>query len=227
MEEDQGGSELRWRNSLVRSRSAENAIPRRAFRERASRQPFAEPGKTALDVSAKRGLVGGGRPGASSLQPDSDVEWPRGVGADGKPADLRLFQPQPKSGTYYALRLDPARAAQFFTLYHPDFRVLIGYVLPAAGNPWIADWQENRGNTTLPWNGEVVARGIEFGSSPFAEGLRKSVERGSLFNTPAYRWIGARQRLETQFTVVLSEIDGFSGVKDLRLEHGVPILAPR
>src|SRR5436309_51917 len=30
--------------------------------------PFVEPGKTALDVSATRGLVGGGRPGASSLK---------------------------------------------------------------------------------------------------------------------------------------------------------------
>jgi catechol 2,3-dioxygenase-like lactoylglutathione lyase family enzyme len=190
--------------------------------------PFVEPGKTALDVSATRGLVGGGRPGAGSLQPDSAIEWPRGIGADSAPVDLRPFQAKPKSGTYYALRLDPARAAQFFTLYHPDYRVLIGYVLPSAGNPWIADWQENRSNTTLPWNGEVVARGIEFGSTPFAEGLRKSIDRGSLFDTPAYRWIGAWQRLETQFTVVLSEIpEGFSGVRDLRLEHGVPILTPR
>jgi catechol 2,3-dioxygenase-like lactoylglutathione lyase family enzyme len=190
--------------------------------------PFVEPGKTALDVSATRGLVGGGRPGASSLQAGSAVDWPRGIGPGGEPADLRLFRPQPKSGTYYALRLDPSRQQQFFTLYHPDYRLLIGYVLPAADNPWIADWQENRSNTILPWNGQAVARGIEFGSTPFAEGLRKSVERGSLFDTPAYRWIGARQRLETEFTVVLSEIqEGFKGVKDLRLEHGAPILTSR
>ncbi len=162
------------------------------------------------------------------MRPNSPVEWPRGTGFDGGPADLRVFQPRPRSGTYYAQRLDPARAEQFFTLYHPDYRVLIGYILPSEGNAWLGDWQENRSNQTAPWNGEVVARGIEFGSSPFDEGLRKSVERGSLFDTPSYRWTGARQRLKQEFTVFLSEIpEGFPGVKDVRLEHGVPIVASR
>jgi hypothetical protein len=40
----------------------------------------------------------------------------------------------------------------------------------------------------------VIARGLEFGSSPLAEGLRKSAAGGSLFDTPAYRWIGGEQR---------------------------------
>jgi catechol 2,3-dioxygenase-like lactoylglutathione lyase family enzyme len=184
--------------------------------------PFAEPGKTVLDASATRGQVVGGRQDGS-LKPDSPIEWPRGAGVD-----LRVFQPRPHSGTYYALRLDPARSEQFFTLYHPDYRLLIGYILPSEGNPWLADWQENRSNKTVPWSGEVVARGIEFGSSPFAEGLRKSVERSSLFDTPSYRWIGARQRLKQEFAVFLSEIpEGFAGVKDVRLEYGVPIVTRR
>lgn len=188
--------------------------------------PFAEPGKTALDASATRGQVVEGRDG--SLRPGSAIEWPRGTGFDGAPVDLRVFQPRERAGAYYALRLDPARREQFFTLYHPDYKVLIGYLLPSAGAPWIADWQENRGNTGLPWNGAVVARGIEFGSSPFAEGLRKSVERGTLFDTPAYRWIGARQRLEREFTIFLEEIPaGFQGVRDARLEHGVPVVTAK
>jgi hypothetical protein len=74
----------------------------------------------------------------------------------------------------------------------------------------------------------VVARGIEFGSSPVDEGLRKSVERGSLLDTPSYRWIGAHQRIKQEFTVFLSEIpDGFAGVTDARFEHGVPIVTAR
>jgi hypothetical protein len=36
-----------------------------------------------------------------------------------------------------------------------------------------------------PWDSKVIARGIEFGSSPFDEGLRKSVERGSFLGTPS------------------------------------------
>jgi catechol 2,3-dioxygenase-like lactoylglutathione lyase family enzyme len=190
--------------------------------------PFVEPGKTVLDVSAKRGQVPAGRAGSGSLREGSAIEWPKGVGLEGHTVDLRVFQPQSPSGTYYALRLDPARSEQFFTLYHPEYRVLIGYTFPAEGYPWLADWQENRRNTTPPWSGEVVARGIEFGSSPVDEGLRKSVERGSLLDTPSYRWIGAHQRLKQEFTVFLSEIpDGFTGVTDVRLEHGVPLVSHR
>ena len=134
--------------------------------------PFVEPGKTAMDASATRGQVSGGR--VASLAPGSEVNWPRGkTAAGGAPADLRLFQPTPNSGVYYTMRLDPARQEQFFTMYHPGFRVLIGYVFPAADNPWIADWQENRSIAAPPWNSRVIARGIEFGSSPFDEGLRK------------------------------------------------------
>jgi hypothetical protein len=187
--------------------------------------PFIEPGQTVLDASATRGQVAGG---AGSLRAGSAVTWPRGVAAHGTPADLRVFQPMPHAGTYYALRMDPARTEQFFTLYHPEYRVLIGYVYPSEGNAWLADWQENQRATELPWNGQVIARGLEFGSSPFAEGLRKSVERGSLFDTPAYRWIGGRQKLETEFTVFVMEIpEGYRGVKDARTERGRPVVTPR
>lgn len=189
--------------------------------------PFIEPGKTLLDASATRGLAAVDRSATGSLQSGSALMWPHGVGVDGASTDLRVFQPKPHSGTYYALRLDPSRAEQFFTLYHPAYRVLIGYIFPSEGNPWLADWQENRRNNVKPWNGEVIARGLEFGSSPFAEGLRQSVERGSLFETPSYRWIGARQRLKTEFTIFLTEIpEGFTGVKELHTEHDIPILTP-
>ncbi len=126
------------------------------------------------------------------------------------------------------MRMDPSRQEQFFTMYHPDFNVLIGYVFPASDNPWIADWQENRSIKDTPWQNKVIARGIEFGSSPFDEGLRKSVERGSYLGAPAYRWIGGRQRLRTEWTLALFEIPaGFKGVKDLRLVKGVPTLTAK
>lgn len=186
--------------------------------------PFIEPGKTILDASATSGLVANG---AGSLQPNSTVTWPQGKATDGQSVNLRAFQSKPHSGTYYALRLDPSRTEQFFTIYHPDYRVLIGYLFPAKDNWWLADWQENRRIAELPWNGQVVARGLEFGTSPFAEGLQKSVERGSLLNTPTYQWIGAHQKLKKEFTIVLFEIpEHFQGVKDLRTERGIPVLQP-
>lgn len=187
--------------------------------------PFIEPGKTAMDVSATKGQVSAGRPGSLSLQPGSAVNWPQGTGPEGKPADLRMFQPKAQAGVYYTMRLDPGRKEQFFTMYHPSYRVLIGYVFPSEGNVWLADWQENHNIQARPWNGQVIARGIEFGSSPFDEGLRKSVERGSFLGAPAYRWIGGRQRLATEFIMVLAEIpNGFKGVRDLQVERGGAVI---
>ncbi len=187
--------------------------------------PFAEPGKTFLDTSGTRGQVAGGRPENRSLLPDSAVEWPQGIAPDGRKVNLRAMQPQSKSGTYYVLLMDPARQQQFFTMYHPDYRALIGYVFPPDGNPWLADWQENRSNAPLPWNNQAVARGIEFGSTPFAEGMRKSIDRGSLFGVPAYRWIGARQKLKTEYTIFVQEIPpGYKGVRNVRLQDGAPVV---
>jgi hypothetical protein len=148
--------------------------------------PFIEPGKSTLRISAVRGDRGGELPAGESVRE-------------------RVMPAATPGGSYTALLMDPARNYQFFTMSHPEYPVTIGYVFPTAGNPWAADWQENQRAKQKPWNGKVVARGIEFGSSPYAEGLRKAIERQTLLGTPAYRWIGARQTLRTEFIIFLSE----------------------
>lgn len=187
--------------------------------------PFIEPGKTMLDASATRGLTA---QGTTSLQPNTEFAWPKGVAADGAPADLRPMQARANAGTYSALLMDPVRTVQFFTLYHPGHKLLIGYTFPTETNPWLADWQENRRNTSPPWNGQVIARGMEFGNSPFAEGLKRAVDRGSLFGVPAYGWIGARERRRTEFTVFVEKIrEDYPGTRDVRMEGGEPKLVAR
>jgi hypothetical protein len=184
--------------------------------------PFAEQGKTTFDASATRGEIGTGRGERQSLKPSSPVEWPRGTSIDGAAVDLRVSQTRPNTGTYYPLRLDPARSEQFFTLFHPDYRLLLGYIFPAECYPWIADWQDQNPRTGR------TARGIEFGSSPFDEGLRKSVERAAMYGAPTYRWIAGREKLKTEFTVFVQEIpEGFSGVKDARIVDGDVVVTPR
>jgi hypothetical protein len=145
--------------------------------------PFVDPGKTVLDGSATRGQVGADPDGAGSLRAKSAVQWPNGVAPDGKPVNLRVFQPKDHSGVYYTMRLDPTRKDQFFALFNPDYRVLIGYIFPADPNPWLADWQENHRFKEIPWNGEVVARGIEFGTSPFDEGPARQRRAGVLLRS--------------------------------------------
>lgn len=190
--------------------------------------PFAAPGTNILDVSATRGEVGGGRPGTNSLAPGTPIQWPEGTSREGRKVSLREFQPAPHTGTYYALLLDSSRTLSYFTMYNTEFGILIGYLFPTADSPWIGDWQENENNTTKPWDGKVIARGMEFGTTPMPEGLRKSVERGTMFGVPTYRWIGGRQRLKTTWTAFLAEIPpGFHGVEDVRVESGRIVIRER
>ncbi|CAN5749288.1 hypothetical protein BH10CHL1_BH10CHL1_00130 [soil metagenome] len=183
--------------------------------------PFAMPTKNRLDMSATRGMITPQRAANGTLPADGSIVWPYAVGSDGTQVDLRPAQPAPESTTYYPVLLDPAREVSYFTMYNTDYPLLVGYLFPTVDNPWIIDWQENQSNQHSPANGEMIARGIEFGTSPMDEGLRKSVERGSLFDTPTYQWIGGRQRIKTTFTIFLSEIPaGFQGVQDVQTEMG-------
>ncbi len=187
--------------------------------------PFAEPGKTFLDANVTKGKAG---PAKGSLKANSTIAWPKGTNVKGKEINLRGFSKKPHTGSYAALLHDQSREQSYFTMYHSEYPVLIGYVYPTSDNPWLGDWQENHYMAHKPWNCEVIARGMEFGTTPFAEGLKKSVDRGSLFGVPAFRWIGGKQKLTTHFTIFLAEIEpGFKGVKDVRAEAGKIVVRRR
>lgn len=185
--------------------------------------PFVEPGKTMLDLPGTKAVVMTGRDAGGAL-PVGEVMWPTAIKPDGTPVDLRPSQATPASTTYYPILLDQSRPLSYFTLYHVDYPLLVGYLFPTADNPWIVDWQENQSNPSAP----LLARGIEFGTSPFDEGLRKSVDRGSLFDVPTYQWIAGYQRLKTTYTIFLTEIPaGFQGVQDIQTQSGQIVITER
>ncbi len=178
--------------------------------------PFIEPGKTYLDMSAGQGEVRGAAPW-SPLRP-GPLRWPQGAAPDGTPVDLRPMLTKPGSGLYAAYLMERSRPLSYFTMYHQDYRVLIGYIWITEDFPWIGDWQENRRATQPPWDGKVVARGMEFGTTPFGGPMRQVVEEGRLYGVPVYRWIGAAERLATRYLAFLAEIPpGFRGVADVEV----------
>lgn len=183
--------------------------------------PFLEPGKNYVDASVERVGVRSGRE-------IKEGAWPVSAGPEGKPVDFRLFPATPKSGRYHIWLLDRSHPKVYFAMYNPDYPVLIGYIFSSAENPWVGDWQENQRATRPPWDGKVIARGIDAGTTPLAEGLRRSVEMGSLFGVPTYRWIQARERLTQTYAFFLAEIPlGFKGVADLRTGDGRIVIVER
>ncbi len=146
--------------------------------------PFIAPGKSILRLSAVKS------------------------GTEGAALTDRVMPAEPKTGSYTALLLDPKRDQQFFALSNADVPLSVVYVFPTAEHKWVGDWMENQRNTSIPWAGKTTARGIEFGSSPYAEGLKKAIERGTMFDTPTYRWIESHETIGTWYVIHLAETAG-------------------
>ncbi len=189
--------------------------------------PFVEPGKTFLDMSAVKGQVRGGADSTNSLAP-GEVVWPDGKAADGSATSLRPMQPAPNAGTYVGYLMDPDRELSWFTMYHEGYRALIGYIWRTADFPWIGDWQENGRNKGAPWDGKTKARGMELGTTPFGGAMQQVVSDGPLYDTPTHRWIGGRQKVETAYVAFLLEIpETFRGVADVQVQNNEILVVER
>jgi hypothetical protein len=156
--------------------------------------PFLEPGITKLSMNAPKSMVFPGDFGeAQPYKPGATFDWPHAPNKDGSTSDLSIQSSAKCSAGVTCHVVDPASEHGSFEAFHPETRVLFGYQWKRADFPWISLWEENRSRTFAPWNGNAITRGVEFGVSPFAEGRRAMVERGSLLGVPAYRWLGARE----------------------------------
>jgi hypothetical protein len=163
--------------------------------------PFLERGTTQFRANATRSKViwhdfTGGR---GRLQTGAEFDWPFAPCIDGSLEDLRLFTSRPVSGAFTTHRMDPHQETAWFAAWHPGLGVSFGYRWKQADFPWRGIWEENCLRTAAPWNGVTVARGMEFGVSPFPESRRAIIDRGSLFGVKGYRWIPARSRVSVRY----------------------------
>jgi hypothetical protein len=163
--------------------------------------PFVEAGMTRLSMNAGRSMVFPEDFGdAQVFRPGAEFAWPQAPNKDGSATDLRVQTAAEHSAGVTCHVVDQASELGWFEAFHPTTRVLFGYRWKRADFPWISLWEENRSRTVPPWNGNTITRGVEFGVSPFAEGRRAMVERGSLLGVPTYRWLGARESATVRYT---------------------------
>jgi hypothetical protein len=170
--------------------------------------PFLQKGRTEFRASARQSKVYASDFGvADYLRAGAEFTWPNGPRADGGTADLQRFTDAHASSGYTAHLMDPAREHAFFVAFSRASRLAFGYVWKRADFPWMGIWEENQSRVASPWNGHALALGMEFGVSPFPETRRQMVDRGSLFETPTYRWLPARGRAEAAYWAVTSSAD--------------------
>lgn len=163
--------------------------------------PFLQASITRLDMNAQQSMVFPADFGeAQPYEPGALFDWPHAPNKDGSTTDLRIQPAAAHSAGVTCHVVDPASEYGLFEAFHPPTNTRFGYSWKRADFPWISLWEENRSRTIPPWNGQAITRGIEFGVSPFAEGRRAMVERGSLLGLPTFRWLGAREEITVDYT---------------------------
>jgi hypothetical protein len=174
--------------------------------------PFLEKGATQFRMSATRSKVFEAEFGSADyLRVGAEFDWPMAPGSGDdyveECVDLRVVNNLPASSAYTAHLMDPLRDDAFFLTFAPRYRLAFGYIWKRTDFPWLGIWEENYSRTYAPWNGRTLARGMEFGVSPMPESRRQMIDRHRLFNTPTYRWLGARSRIELDYAALTWSAD--------------------
>jgi hypothetical protein len=170
--------------------------------------PFLESGLTEFRASATRSKVYEHPFGvADDLAGAALFDWPFAPRAAGGVADLRRFTDVSPSSAYTAHLMNATQKHAFFVAFSPTARLAFGYVWTREDFPWLGIWRENRSRTQAPWNGATVACGMEFGASPMPETRREMIDRGRLFDTPTFRWIPAKARVEVIYWAIACDAD--------------------
>jgi len=165
--------------------------------------PFLKKGVTQFHASATRSRVYEGTFGAADyLAPGADFTWPLAPDAAGGTIDLTVFTARPQSSAFTTHLMDPTREQAYFAAFTPDLKLAMAYVWQTSDFPWLGIWEENLSRPSAPWNGASITRGMEFGVSPFPETRRQMIDRGRLFDTPTFRWIPAKSRVEVEYRAV-------------------------
>ena len=181
--------------------------------------PFLELGKTTVDMSSK---IGQSRDTKSQGKPNdrlgdfTPINWPMGIGKTGNLVDLRVAPAKAPSFDQMTLLMDTTKRYAFVTAFHPDKKMLLGYIFKHQEYPWLQIWDSYGGP---PRNS--MSRGLEFASQPFDMPRREVVDLHSLLGAPGYRWLPAKSKVNSSFLLFWVRMpDGMTKVDDVVLENG-------
>jgi hypothetical protein len=180
--------------------------------------PFLELGKTTVEMSATRAMTRSYDSQTENLPHRlvdfKEFPWPNAPGPNGELIDVRTAPLSAPFGDHTTSLMDPARRLVFVTAFHPEKRLLLGYVFRREEYPWTQLWE------FYP-DAEKLARGLEFAAQPFDLPRREVIQTNSMFDTPTYRWLPAKSKISSAFLMFYARTpEGFRKVDDVVLEGG-------
>ncbi len=188
--------------------------------------PFLETGVTVVDFSGTRSQT---RPYISVKNGDvdrrlvsgKDFTWPLAPGLDGNPVNLRETPQHPHFLDHATTLLDPAREFEWVSAINAKRGLIIGYLFRRADYPWLQYWGHYPAS-------EKMARGMEFSTQPYDVPRREAITTGAMFDTPTYRWLPAKSKIQTRFLVFYAPVpQGFHKVDDITLAGGELVISDK
>jgi hypothetical protein len=170
-------------------------------------------------TSATRGVTGPRMYGDRDLlYPEAEFIWPQAPGADGGLVDLRKLFGERGTGFVAAVR-QPERGIGFVAAVNPAEHVALIYVFAARDFPWLTLWEENRCRQEYPWNGQVQARGLEFGTTPLPLGRRAIDAAGAVMGHATSRRIAPDERIRAPWAMAAVRLaDPAGAIEDVTVE---------
>lgn len=182
--------------------------------------PFLTPGRSVIDVSAVRAMTRPPREGMPDrFKPGEEFTWPNAPASDGSTMDLRQT---PRTVTNsITTQLMPKTGLAYATALNLEQRLMIGWVFRGADFPWLQNWESYSADGQL-------YRGLEFGFTAFGRPRREVVTAGILMDTPLYRWLPAKGRIEAGFLIFLTRVpQNMQSVDSVSIDKGVLLISDR
>jgi hypothetical protein len=188
--------------------------------------PFLELGTTVVEMSATHAMTRSYQSQADTpphrLASSQAFTWPMAPGRSGEAIDVRPTPVRPPVGDHTTSLMDPSRRLVFVTAFHPDRRLLLGYVFRREEFPWTQLWE------SYPDGNRPIARGLEFATQPFDVPRREVIQTNTLFDTPTYRWLPATSTIGSAFLMFFTRTPaGFRRVDEVTLDNGRLTIADR
>ena len=174
--------------------------------------PFLNP-DTIVDSNAQYGFVQGSAVPESVAAADL---WPNTT-IQGELVDLRRFQHDDPGASYSDVStfiFDEAAEYGWVTASSPNTGLLLGYLWRVEAYPWLAIWRARS-------NGQVVARGLEFGTTGLHQPYAELVRVGRILGRSLYEYIDASETLEKSYIAFLLKIPHeCQGIAEIKYNDG-------
>jgi hypothetical protein len=171
--------------------------------------PFLAPEEVIVSIPGTKGMTfpHGYDEGKAALQDGKVFEWPDAPRRPEGIADLTRPLSQPGLGYVAGVLLDPQVEWGFIAAVNQRLGLLLAYCFRRADFPWVALWEENKAIQAVPWNGETVALGLEFSTTPLPVSRRENFTMGGpLFNVPTVACVPSRRDKTVQYMALLTKV---------------------